>query len=380
MPTFRQFFKIAAVVAAATIGSGVFALPYVIVRAGWLVVIFYFIAFIAVISAAHALYLKTLQSVGEKERLLGLSRKYLGTAGFWTGFIAIVIGLLLSFAAYLILGPQFVRLVFPAVPPAAALAVFWFIIAVPVFLGDGSAVNLEEFGIFLVSAVIIFVFISGHPLRAFLNVPPANLHYFFLPLGVVLFALAGWTGIEPAYDASFRKESVLSGKVKPKSGKSVWVAIAFGTVLAAALYFLFAMGILGSAPQVTTDTISGLANWPFWKRDIIAVVGLFAIWTVSVPLTRELRNALEKDLRWNSLFARFAIVGVPLAAVILGFNDFLAVVSVAGGLFLSTQYILIVFIGLRALAFSVAQKIFLAFTAAIFIFAAIYSIYGFVVK
>ena len=370
MSTSRRFFKIAAIIAAATIGSGVFALPYIIAHAGWLLIIFYFAIFAVVISAAHSVYLKTLESVGEKERLVGLARKYFGAVGFWIGFITIVIGLLLGLTAYLILGPQFVRLLFPAVAPGAALALFWFIIAVPVFLGDASAVNLEELGIFLVSAVVVVVFLLGHPFRAFLNVPPINFHYFFLPLGVILFSLTGWTGVEP-----------VCGAIKGiKNGKGVWVALAMGTVFAAVLYFLFAMGILGSALRVTEDTLSGLMNWPYWEKYAVAIIGLFAIWTASVPLSRELRNALEKDLRWNSLFARFVIVGAPLAAVILGFNNFLTVVSITGGLLLSTQYLLIISVGSRALVFSRKQKVFYAIAAFIFIFVAVYSVYSFVVK
>jgi amino acid permease len=371
MVALRRFLKVAAIVAAATIGSGVFALPYVVARTGWLLVIFYFIAFATVISAAHVIYLKTLESVGEKERLLGLARKYFGAVSFWAGFIAIVIGLLLTFTAYLILGPQFVLLIFPAIAPAVALAIFWFIIAVPVFLGDKSAVNLEELGIFLVSAVIIFIFASGHPLRAFSNFPPINFHYFFLPLGVILFSLAGWTSIEPVYGASSGK----NGKIK--SGANIWIALVAGTVFAAVLYFLFTVGILGSASRIAADTLSGLMNWPFWERDIVVVVGLFAIWTASVPLSRELRNALERDLEWNPLLTRCAIVGVPLAAVLLGFNNFLAIVSLTGGLFLSTQYLLIISVGSRALAFSRTKKIFLIAAASVFIFAAVYSVYSF---
>ena len=383
----RRFFKIVAIIAAATIGSGVFALPYIIANAGWLLIIFYFIAFAIVISAAHIIYLKTLESIDEKERLLGLARKYFGAVGFWVGFIAIVVGLLLSLTVYLILGPQFVRLIFPTITPGVALALFWFIIAAPVFLGDTSAVDLEELGIFLVSSVIVIVFFVGHPLRAFLNIPPINFHYFFLPLGAILFSLAGWTGIELIYDAFSRggflpinRRGALDRKGKMKSGKNVWIALAMGTIFAAVLYFLFAMGILGSALRVTEDTLSGLMGWPSWERDAIAVIGLFAVWTASVPLSRELRNAFEKDLRWNSLFARFVIVGVPLAAIALGFNNFLTIVSITGGAFLSTQYLLIISVGSRALVFSRKQKIFYAIAAFVFIFAAVYSIYSFVVK
>ena len=46
---------IAAIVAAATIGEGVFAVPYVIQSSGWLVALGYFIAVIAIVSVAHIL-------------------------------------------------------------------------------------------------------------------------------------------------------------------------------------------------------------------------------------------------------------------------------------------------------------------------------------
>ena len=371
MTASRQFWKSAAIIAAATIGSGVFALPYVVARAGWLVAIFYFIAFTIVVSAAHAIYLKTLESVGEKERLLGLARKYFGAVGFWIGFVAIVVGLLLSFTAYLILGPQFLRLLFPALAPGAALALFWLVIAAPVFLREKSAVKLAELGILLVFFVIIVVFFAGHPLQAFLNFPSVNMRFIFLPLGVILFSLAGWTGIESVYDTT---------KGGIKNSRSMWIALAAGTAFAALLSFLFAMGILGSASQVTEDTLSGLMNLPYWEKGLIAAIGLFAVWTASVPLSRELRNALEKDLRWNHLLARLMIVGLPLVAVSIGFNNFLVVVGLAGGLFLSTQYLLILSVGWRALVFSRMQKIFLGIVASMFIFAAVYSIYGFIVK
>src|SRR5258708_5363686 len=110
------FFRVAAIVAAATIGDGIFALPYVFYRAGWLASLFYLVVLAVFVSTAHVIYLATLEKRGEKERLLGLTRKYLGIPGFWVGFIAIEIGLILTLVAYLILGTQFIHLALPTVP------------------------------------------------------------------------------------------------------------------------------------------------------------------------------------------------------------------------------------------------------------------------
>src|SRR6185437_233506 len=129
--------KIALVVAAATVGDGVFALPFVFKTAGWFVGIIYLAALGGFVIFAHIIYLKTLEKVGEKEPLLALSKIYLGEAGFWTGFLAIVVGLLLTLVAYLILGMQFIHLALPAVGSGEAFAVFWIFLSISVFLNDG---------------------------------------------------------------------------------------------------------------------------------------------------------------------------------------------------------------------------------------------------
>src|ERR1039458_8892575 len=90
------FWKVAAIVAAATVGDGVFALPFVFAQAGWLLCIGYIVILGTILVIAHTAYFDTLQKIGERQRLLGLARKYFGEGGFWVGFLAIILGLLLT--------------------------------------------------------------------------------------------------------------------------------------------------------------------------------------------------------------------------------------------------------------------------------------------
>ena len=233
-------------VAAATIGSGAFALPYVIQRSGWLLSLGYFFVLIVVVSLAHTLYLMTLEKVDEKERLLGLARKYFGGAGFWIGFFAIVIGLLLGFVAYLVLGTQFALIIIPGISPAGALAIFWLAISVIIFQSEGKVTGFEAVGVTLIVCAILFVFVLGHPFRAFSNTPLIDPGNMFLPFGVALFSLAGWTSVEQVYE--LRK-----GKGKARRG---FVSFLLGTMFAGALYWLFASGVLGTTAHATIDTIS----------------------------------------------------------------------------------------------------------------------------
>ena len=361
--------RIAALVAAATVGDGVFALPYLFYQSGWLLGLFYLIVLASFVSAAHVVYLKTLEKIGEKERLLGLARRYFGRSGFWIGFAAIVLGLILTLVAYLILGTQFIRLAIPSFGSGTALFVFWLFTAIPIFASDRRVVELELIGIACTSAIIFFIFASAWPAVTFAGIPAINTQNLFLPFGVVLFALAGWTSVEPAYE-SRKRFGALSDPSR---------ALAFGSFAVALLYVMFVAGILGSAPAIAPDTISGLAQWPVWKKEIIAIFGLLAVATVYLPISREIKNALEKDLGWDRSAARLLILFAPLVLIGLGLNNFLVVVGLAGGVFLSMQYLLIISVGRRALALSAVKKFALDLIALVFVIAAVYEVWTFVV-
>ncbi len=364
----RSLEMIGAIVAA-TVGSGVFALPYIIQKSGWLLSLGYFIALISVVAIAHILYLRTIETAYEKKRLLGLAREHFGAAGFWTGFSAIIIGLLLGFVGYLVLGEQFIRIIFPGIPSFVALMIFWIIIAVLIFKSEGSAAILEVAGVSLIFCAILFIFLSGDPAHISFQAPLVSVKYFFLPFGAVLFSLAGWTSVEQIYEIRRR-----GGKRKKD-----YLFFIFGAAFAGLLYWMFSLGVLNSVPQAAADTISGIGGWPIWKKDILAIVGLLAMGVVAIPLSREIRGALEKDLRWNHWLSRSLIAIIPLAVVLLGFNNFLVVVSLAGGIFLSAQYILIISVGRRALPLSFREKKLLDFLVVVFVCFAIYEIASFIV-
>ena len=330
----------------------------------------YFIALVAVVSVAHILYFRTLGVVHEKKRLLGLAGDYFGGAGFWAGFFAIVVGLLLSFVVYLVLGEQFVRIIIPGISSPFALILFWLVVVLLVFKSEGNVAMFESVGVLLICFAIFFIFFSGHPFHALANTPLLDTKNILLPFGATLFSLAGWTSVEQVYEMSKKSDKT----------RNTLLFFIIGTTLAGILYWLFALGILGSVPHAAVDTISNISNWPFWKKDILAGIGLLAMGVVSVPLSREIRGALEKDLGWNSLASRIVIVTLPLVVVLLGFNNFLIIVSLAGGIFIGAQYILIISIGRQTLQLSEREKTLLDVLVVIFAFVAIYEIAMFIVK
>lgn len=377
-------FEIPALIAAATVGDGVFALPYVFMRAGWLTVLLYLVGLAGLVVLAHGVYLKTLEKEQEKKRLLGLARDSFGAKGFWAGFVAIVIGLILTLLAFLLLGAQFIQLALPALPPDAAYVIFWAFISVPVFLNARHVRELELIGIAATACAVILIFFAALPqitesMSFFGSAPVVGWRYAFLPFGAVLFSLAGWTSIEQVYEARKAEGELTKIGGIPVRSRIPWLRLAFGTAIAALLYTAFSAGILGSAPVITPDTASGLALWPFWKREVFAMMGLIAVSTVYLPISREVKNALEKDLRWGPLASRAMILFIPPALIGLGLRSFIGVIGIVGSVFLGMQYLLIIAIGRRVTAPGPVKRFFLDLAALVFIAAAVYEIATFVV-
>src|SRR5207249_329890 len=97
----RIRFKDAGVVAATTVGAGIFSLPYIFAQAGIVSGAFYLIALACIVISVHFLYWEVLKKTNGDQRLLGLARTYLGAGWHAVSFVAIIVGLLLTLVVYL---------------------------------------------------------------------------------------------------------------------------------------------------------------------------------------------------------------------------------------------------------------------------------------
>src|SRR5258708_298597 len=127
----KKFLEGTSLIVGATLGAGIFTLPYVFYVAGWATSILYLIALSTCVVFAHYLYWQTLELVGENERLLGLARKFLGKGGFLIGLAAIILGLFFTLVAYILLGGTFVGILFPALNTSYARLLFSIFVSVP---------------------------------------------------------------------------------------------------------------------------------------------------------------------------------------------------------------------------------------------------------
>lgn len=364
-PHIKHLFYSAGLMAATTVGAGMFALPYVFQASGWIPGILYLAVLGFFVAFAHELYAETLEKVRERKLLVGFAEMYFGVLGRWFGFVIVVGGLILTLVAYLVLVGNFTELLFPGFG-VWGIAVFWFLASLPIVLRLSRLVASEIVGGLLMLAVIGIIFAGIIGDGDFSRVPLARGANFFLPFSVVLFALAGWSGVDPILEY---------GKKTRLSGVSSRTAMAWGTAVAVVLYVMFVVGVLGSTPTVTEDTLGGLASvWPAWKFVSLIVLGLFAIWTSYIPIGLEIRNALHRDLKWPSMVSAAAVFAVPPLLIVLGLKSFFTVVGLVGGVFLSLQYFLIILVARKALMLTPVRRLLAYAVAAIFLGAALYEI------
>lgn len=370
MGKLKAFLWAAGLMAATTFGAGLFALPYVFLKAGWLTGIFYLGALSGVVAFVQDLYRESLDAVDGRERLMGLSRTYLGL--FWQRLAPLIIfaSLVLALLVYLILADRFIKLIFPDIGIWGVL-LFWLAGSAPIILKLRRFVAFEMLGVVMMAGIVLLIAFGINDITGFSRAPALDLKNAFLPFGAVLFSLAGWTAVEPILDYERLR------RISPRASRK---GMAVGVCIAAALYLIFVAGIFGSAAKITDDTLSGATNFPQWKFLSVIILGLVALWTSYMPIALEIHNGLEKDFRWPAFIRLATVVFVPPLLFFLGLSNFIAILGLAGGAFLGLNYLLIILVARKVLRLGPARNFFALLFAGLFILAAVYEVYYFVVQ
>lgn len=147
------------------IGVGIFGLPYIAFKAGFLVVVFYFFVLIILTIIVHYLLAEVSRETQRLARIPGYAEEYLGKG--WRNFSLIVSSLSLigALLAYLILGGEFLKLYFS--PYFGGQTIFYVLIyfalgAFLIFQGIKSIAKTEMvmFLIFILILILFFFFMA----------------------------------------------------------------------------------------------------------------------------------------------------------------------------------------------------------------------------
>jgi amino acid permease len=281
------------------IGAGILGLPYVFAKSGFLVGLFWLVVLGAVMIFVNlALGEITLRTRG-KHQLAGYAEKYLGKWGKRAMLFSMIFGIYSALIAYLIgEGESISRLVPGNIHPLIFGIMFWLVMTLLLKEGLKGLKKIETWGVIAIIAIILGIFARFAPELKTSNLMTWNSTHFAIPIGVVMFALLGFTSIPELRQEIKGQEKLLKR------------AIIIGSIIPIILYIIFSatfIGILGTS-------ITEVATLSFGP--LMTILGIFTMLTSYFVLSFSLNDTFKFDMKTNKK-TRFLLTSlIPLALYI----------------------------------------------------------------
>ncbi|MBU2265261.1 hypothetical protein KJ784_03705 [Patescibacteria group bacterium] len=344
MPRFFKKYQIicaVAVLIGTIVGAGAFGLPFVMAQSGWSLGFFYLIILTGAVILVHLAYGEIILRTSQAHCLVGYAGKYLGQrAKIFTTLVAFVeyYGSLL---AYIILGGEFLRIIFSrwlGGSPDAWVFIFFILAAAAVGSGLKFISGSELVMTLALIGIMALLAIKSWPLVDYHNFMPVNWANWFLPYGVILFALSGSVAVP-------EMRQILKGQEK-----KLKTTIFLGTLISAVVYLIFAWAVVGvSGQQTSEDAILGLV--PHLGNRVVllgATFGVLAVFTSFIALGLNLKNTYRRDYHLSGGLSFILTCTIPLLAYWLGIKSFILVIGFVGAVAAGLDGIITILIYLKA--------------------------------
>jgi len=262
------------------VGAGILGLPYIFAKSGFLIGFFWLILIGAIMIFTNLALAETTLRTRGKHQLTGYAEKYLGVWGKRFMLAAVLFGIYSALLAYLIGEGQSLSKLIPGNTPPVVFAIFfWIRMTLLLRRGLKEPKRIETYGVITVIIIIFGIFIKFIPLIQLNNLTTFNAENFTLPIGVILFALLGFTSIP-----ELRKEIKGQEHLLKK-------AIIIGSVLPIILYTIFSATFVG----VLGEKITQVATLSFGP--LIIILGIFTMFTSYFVLSFSLQSTFKYDLK-----------------------------------------------------------------------------------
>jgi tyrosine-specific transport protein len=319
------------------VGAGIFGLPFIAFKSGFWITVFYLLVLGLVMTLVHLTFGEVILRTRERHRLPGYVRFYLGKRASFVAVMVDMVGGFGSMLVYILLGGQFMKLIFGnlvAVPVGGFVVIFWALVSFAVIQGLRTVERWELWlNVFLILA-LVFIFFVGLGKFEAANFQSLNWANFFLPYGVVLFALGGMSAIPELRDIL---------KLQTPFFKK---AIIWGMLIPVVLSIIFIAAVLGvSGSETTPDALTGLKN--FLGSGIIlpvAVFGLASLASSYLVVGLYMKDMFHMDLGVKDRLSGFLVIGVPILAYVLGFTNFIDILGFVGAVAGGVAYIVLMMI------------------------------------
>jgi amino acid permease len=331
----RRILRAISTLSGTIIGVGFFSLPYILSKVGVYTLIFYFLFLGSLIILIHLFFGELAILTPDLKRLPGFAKYHLGNVASKIAFLSTIFGTYGTLLAYLIIGGNFLKNLFIPIFrdfDLLFILIYFLTASLFVFFGINIISRVEFLDSILFLLILILILFLGQnffEIKNLFSIPkPKDL---FLPYGPILFSLWGASMIPEVEEILERNKKDLK--------KVIFVSV----LISAIFYFLFAIlvcGILGK--ETGEDAISGLERF-FGEKiaKILFLFGTITTFTSFVALGLTLQRVFWYDLKIEKNLAFALALLPPIIFYILGFNQFLPVISLIGGVFLGIDGVLI---------------------------------------
>ncbi len=324
----------------AIIGAGIFGLPAVFVRVGFLPGTILFAGLAVLVTITHLFFAEQLLSIRERHRLAWLAKHSLGETASWIATLTYPTQIIAANFAYLILGGEFLAAIANAAgihfPVGVWQLLFWIAGASTVYLGLKMMANVNAYATSAKLAALLFAVIVVSGNIEFTAIKDAHWGDWYLPFGVFLFTLSGLASVGEVVEIAGRKRS------------DALFAVGVGTVLSAAISWLFGtavyLGAHGYPIRTTSELISVL---PVQYALLVPALGFLAVATAYMVSAEDLKHTLSFDFGLSKMWAAVIGLGTPLVMLAFLPRDFLATISFAGAVLIGINSILVCLIALN---------------------------------
>ncbi len=355
------------------IGAGIFSLPYIFSKIGFIPSVLYLFVFAGVYISFYFMYSSLLLKEEGKHDFFRLAEKYLPSKfSKWASFI--ILGeLIFALVVYLSLSVSFLEFGF-GVSGILPVFAFWLIGSIFLFTKLDWLGIAELIGVFSIVAIVIFILFLGGSTNDFFIIKtfPDSFDWkiMLFPFGPLLFSFSGRPAISKIIEEY--KKSKKSGATF-----SLKNTIILGTILPALVYLFFVLGIFRLGGDISPDALGGLSFLPPLIKTLLGFLGFMALWTSYVMIATNIRDIIVYDVKKIRFIGIIIPLFLPLTLFFLGFNNFIFVLGLVGGIFIALEGIFVVRMWQNAFrAHPMRRPAYVLYI--IFLIAAIYEIFNLV--
>lgn len=328
-----RFLQAVFLLAGTIIGVGMFALPFVFYKAGFLIGVLELMLLTFVTIMMNLFYGEVILRTPTRHLLPGFVKLYLGQKMFYLESLSAFAGFGGGLFVYVLLGGTFLASLLGV--STAVGQILFFATGALLVLANLRTETKTNYVLSVLMVVLIFI-LSSMSLRHFSleNIAGFDIGQASLPYGVILFALAGGAVI-PEVVAFLGKERHLLKKT-----------LQFGVLIPAFVYLFFVFGVVGATGIGTTpEALEGLR--PLIGGPIFFLgnaIGFLVTFTSFIIFGFTFEDVLRADFGLRKISSWFIFVLIPALLFFLPIRNFVVILNFLGAIAIGIDSIFILWL------------------------------------